>query len=96
MSQTDTIFTATLNSTNVPLSGALNTFSITGAMGIRGLAIKWVSGTVRYKGNLAVNGIGSSYLALADGAPFSFSSNLSVDGFTIDVTNGVCEISLIK
>jgi hypothetical protein len=89
---TDMIFTNTLTAEKV--EGGK--FSISANSGIRGLSIKWVSGTVLYKGSMSLGGLSSDWLQLTDGSPYSFSSNLAVNVFEIDVTNGVCEISAIK
>ncbi len=96
MAQSDIIFTASLSASNVRQSGGLNIFSIGANNGIRGLSIKWVSGTVLFKGNMSINDIASGFIGLVEGFPFGFSSELAVSGFDIDVTNGVCEIALIK
>lgn len=83
---------------NGVFTGALTsaTFTITPEMGIRGLCIKWISGTVTFLGSMPVEGLTPSSRTLEDGVPYGISSSFPMDLFSINASAGSCEITLIR
>ncbi len=71
-------------------------FTITEQLGIRGLCIRYISGTVSFTGAMLVEGLTPSSRPLVDGYPYGISSQFPIDEFTIDASAGVCEITLIR
>lgn len=81
------VFTGSLSGTS---------FSITRDLGIRGLSLRLISGTVTFIGSMKVEGLTPSARTLEDGSPFTVASAFAIDQFDIDATAGVCEITLIR
>ncbi len=80
-------------------TGTLNgeTFTITNDIGVTSVALQLVSGTVTFKGSMSVGALGESTpLTLVSGKPYFYTSNNPIDGFIIDATLGVCDISLTQ
>ncbi len=72
------------------------TFTITRDLGIRGLCIRLLAGTVTYIGSMKVEGLTPSSRTLDASFPYGISSSTPLHEFTIDATGGECEITLIR
>lgn len=82
-----------INPTNIGTFTISNsTVTITSEMGFRVVAMKLVSGTVRYNGSLRLNGTGSDPFTLSANDPVTIGGDEPIGGLTIDATSGVVQV----